>query len=812
MTNSSYTRTPMYGTKIRDGGPYEAIVVNHLDVKYMGTLEVEILRYTGAGQTPERSGQLVNVKYLSPFYGATPTAGLTATDGYANTQKSYGFWAVPPDIGTRVLVVFAEGNPNYGYWIGCVQDDLMNFMIPDGRASTTKTTDITPGNLKGAKLPVGEYNKKFENSGEVDPTLFLKPYNNDFTQVLEIQGLLFDESRGTTTSSARRDIPSMVFGMSTPGPLDKRPGAPRVDVGAQGSKANLAYNRLGGHSIVMDDGDDKFVRDTPAELGPPIYKNREGGDLSGDVTIPQNELFRIRTRTGHQILLHNSEDLIYIGNSRGTAWLEMTSDGKIDIHAQDSISIMTDNDLNITAERDITMEAGRNINMKASARYSEYQENDSNGNESGRIQFESAYNYNLLVGKTGKILVGCDYHTKVARNQFNTTGEYHHIRSGKDNRLTAGAYTHILSGKEHRETAVYIHMNGPAAAPAVIAKDVIPLETINLPYVFPSIPTPVAYPSIVPRAPQHEPWPHHENMDPLTFKKDETDRESPGGLNSADRVLTPDTFLKNKEGAKSSTTVGGSGGGISSGFNNSGGSASAGGAGSGTGQPGDPTVIPETSDFSFSGDGRLGALSEKYESRGDPTVIGEDSTGGPSYGAYQIATKTGTFNEYMSFLQQRHPSVYQELQASGGAQAARSRTPAFESAWKRIMSNPAAAETQHEFIQSTHYDPAATKIANSTGVNLSTRSKTLNDVVWSTAVQHGSGGANRIFQRALERTGSTNPSDEALINAVYAERGANNGQKYFGRSTSNVRQSVVNRFRNENADAISSLRQEQGSA
>ena len=809
MASSSYTRTPMYGTKIRDGGPYEAIVVNHLDVKYMGTLEVEILRYTGAGQTPERSGQLINVKYLSPFYGVTPTAGLTATDGYANTQKSYGFWAVPPDIGTKVLVVFAEGNPNYGYWIGCVQDEYMNFMLPDGRAATTKTTDITPGNLKGTKLPVGEYNKKFEDSGEVDPTLFLKPYNNDFTQVLEIQGLVFDESRGTTTSSARRDIPSMVFGMSTPGPLDKRPGAPRVDLGATGSKANLAYNRLGGHSIVMDDGDDKFVRDTPAELGPPIYKNREAGDLTGDVTIPQNELFRIRTRTGHQILLHNSEDLIYIGNSRGTAWLEMSSDGKIDIHAQDSVSIMTDNDLNITAERDINMEAGRNINMKASARYSEYEETDSKGNESGRIQFESAYNYNLLVGKTGKILVGCDYHTKVARNQFNTTGEYHHIRSGKDNRLTAGAYTHILSGKEHRETAVYIHMNGPAAAPAVVAQDVIQLETLNLPYVFPSIPTPVAYPTIVPRAPQHEPWPHHENMDPLTFKKDQTDRESPGGLNAADRILTPDTFLKNKEGQQSSQSVPGSGGGVSSGFNNSGGGAPAGGAGTGTGQPGNPDATPETSDFSFSGDGRLGALSERYESRGDPTIIGEDRTGGPSYGTYQIATKTGTFNDYMNFLQQNDPAVYQELQSAGGAQAARQGSAAFKNKWKQVMSNPQAAETQHQFIQSTHYDPAARRIANSTGINLSTRSKTLNDVVWSTAVQHGSGGANTIFQRALERTGSNNPSDEALINAVYAERGANNGSKYFPSSTSNVRQSVVNRFRNENADALASLRQEQ---
>ncbi|MFM6199336.1 MAG: hypothetical protein ACKPE1_09375, partial [Dolichospermum sp.] len=62
----------------------------------------------------------------------------------------------------------------------------------------------------------------------------------------------------------------------------------------------------------------------------------DDGDKDG-----QNELVRIRTRTGHQILLHNSADLIYIANAKGTAWVELTSNGKIDIFAQDSVSIHT---------------------------------------------------------------------------------------------------------------------------------------------------------------------------------------------------------------------------------------------------------------------------------------------------------------------------------------------------------------------------------------------------------------------------------------------------------------------------------------
>ena len=80
---SSYSRTRSSdNNKFKDSGPYEAIVVNNLDTRYMGGLTVELLKYTSSGGTPERTGQLLNVRYLSPFYGITPNAALTANDGY----------------------------------------------------------------------------------------------------------------------------------------------------------------------------------------------------------------------------------------------------------------------------------------------------------------------------------------------------------------------------------------------------------------------------------------------------------------------------------------------------------------------------------------------------------------------------------------------------------------------------------------------------------------------------------------------------------------------------------------------------------
>lgn len=336
-------------------GPFLARVVSHLDPSYMGSLEVEILRPSGAS---ESEGQIHQVKYMSPFYGVTKSTENGKANDYTSTQQAYGMWAVPPDVGTTVVVIFIDGDPKRGYWIGCVQDENMNFSVPGFAA----TKQIVKGD--GKRVPAGEYNKTVNNAVG-DPEQIQKP-RHPFADVLEAQGLLADDTRGITTSSARRETPSSVFGISTPGPLDKRSGARQGPLGKIEHRVTNAFlSRLGGSSFVMDDGDDKFLRKGPASTSPPVYASVEQGEKGGDPTIPHNELVRIRTRTGHQILLHNSEDLIYIGNARGTTWIELTSNGKIDIYANDSISMYTGGDFNVKAAGNVNLE-GANINLKAS--------------------------------------------------------------------------------------------------------------------------------------------------------------------------------------------------------------------------------------------------------------------------------------------------------------------------------------------------------------------------------------------------------------------------------------------------------------
>ena len=87
-----------------------------------------------------------------------------------------------------------------------------------------------------------------------------------------------------------------------------------------------------------------------------------------------------------------------------------------------------------------------------------------------------------------------------------------------------------------------------------------PLSTHVLPYVPPGAQLPIPYESILCRAPQREPWTHHENMNPQAFKREETDREFGGELPSSDRTIIPDTFTRGTSSRNTTSWVEGSGG------------------------------------------------------------------------------------------------------------------------------------------------------------------------------------------------------------------------------------------------------------
>jgi hypothetical protein len=170
-----------------------------------------------------------------------------------------------------------------------------------------------------------------------------------------------------------------------------------------------------------------------------------------------------------------------------------------------------------------------------------------------------------------------------------------------------------------------------------------------------------------------------------------------------------------------------------------------------------------------------------------------------------MASKKGVPTRFVT--QERFPWLadFQNLTA-GSAE--------FTACWKRIAANDPDGfqKCQHEYIKKTHYDLLVEKILAEDGLDVNTRSRTLQDVVWSTAVQHG--GATSVVHKALANVtvAKTDPKfDEQLIRAIYAERGRkgpNGTLVYFQKNSPNVQKGVANRFVNELQDALAMLAKE----
>ena len=511
-------------------GIYVARVISHLDPSFMGSIEVNLLK--DQANTAGDDSQTFIVKYASPFFGYTPfefmgkNDGTKSTiDGFSDTQKSYGMWFVPPDVGVNVLVLFVNGDPASGYWFACVPGVNINHMVPAIAGSTVNSLDAEDkkryGNTK-LPLPVAEVNKRINGEKqEIDPDKYPRVVHPIADRFLE-QGLLEDDVRGFNTSSPRREAPSMVFGISTPGPLDRRTSAKKQKIGKADSQATVPVSRLGGTQLVMDDGNDRYHRETSAAEGPVKYvdlldpANQKKGN-EGSPTIPASEYFRVRTRTGHQILMHNSEDLIYIANARGTAWIELTSNGKIDIFAEDSISIHTQQDLNIRAARDINLEAGRNINMRT---------------ETGKWHVEIATDMEFLINADAKLTVGANLDILVgAKTKISTKNDLD-IASSAETKISSTADISIGSSAEVKINGTKINLNGPNNAETAVAADFVkPYDLRDNPATSSAAGWDTKYQagtvkSFMKRIPMHEPWVLHEHRAPNLLTPDKTDRNT----------------------------------------------------------------------------------------------------------------------------------------------------------------------------------------------------------------------------------------------------------------------------------------------
>ena len=469
-------------------GPFTGVIKSTVDPTRSGRLQVYIEAFVSgnlngknptASTSPEDDPQnWTTVSYMQQFGGATPPPpGGGSTDSlgsYPGNQNSYGMWFTPPDVGVTVLCVFVNGQRDQGYYIGTVPEQGLGSMLPAIGSSSQYVIDDNNENQKqyfseSALLPVTEINT---NNDELfnDPTFFSKPkpVHSYVAGTMFQQGLINDAERGPIRSSSQRETPSAVFGVSTPGSPIYQGGMQPNDIRQKINDGSIkpgqtqVIGRVGGHTLVMDDGD--------------LEDN--------------NKLFRLRTSKGHQITMNDSGNFFYIVHANGQTWLEFGSEGTVDMYSTNSINMRTAGDINFHADRDINMFAGRNVQIKST----------------NRMQLESMNT------------MGLDAQQDITMYSKATIG----VKA--DGALTINSASGSWgSGSELIVTADQVDINGPAAgkvaSPNPITKTLFTDIQFNTSAGWVAAPDDLT--SICSRITTHEPYPYHNkgvDVPPFSFE------------------------------------------------------------------------------------------------------------------------------------------------------------------------------------------------------------------------------------------------------------------------------------------------------
>ena len=447
---------PDAGGAVLRSVPVFGVVKDNIDPIRSGRLRVYIAEM--GGQDPNDADSWITVNYMTPFYGLTQ--GDSPKEGYGTylqNSSAYGMWYSQPDIDTTVICLFINGDPEFGYWIGCVPEPEALYTVPAmGSAGTVVVNENEGSSYGGAtKLPVANINKNNEAINE-SPTFFNepKPVHSYLAGVLNQQGLIRDTIRGTIGTSAQRETPSRVgWGVSSPGRPIYEGGFTDetvADAANQGSQQTglRVVARRAGHSIVMDDGD----------------------------LIGRDQLIRLRTSLGHQILMSDDGQCLHIIHANGQSWIELGKEGTIDMYATNSVNIRTQGDLNLHADNNINMHAKKDLNI--------YAENITTNSD-----------------KKTNIKVGSDYATSI---------------NGKTTLLSTGAMSLKSSGEASFASSNNTFINGKkvnlnTGEASTTPEEVKPLPTnAHTDSLYDSQKGWAAAPgsllSITSRAPAHAPW------------------------------------------------------------------------------------------------------------------------------------------------------------------------------------------------------------------------------------------------------------------------------------------------------------------
>lgn len=188
--------------------------------------------------------------------------------------------------------------------------------------------------------------------------------------------------------------------------------------------------------------------------------------------------------------------------------------------------------------------------------------------------------------------------------------------------------------------------------------------------------------------------------------------------------------------------------------------------------------------------GGLGSMAAKSESgKAGSSAIGWDSTGGWSYGQYQV--KQSNVPSFMKYLDE---DTRKQLENAGPV-----GSNEFNAKWKELGKSGAFSGAEQKYIEDTHYKPTLAR--TNSGEELGKRGQGLKELLFSISVNEGERYGSSTINSALQDKDVSKMSDSDIIEAISSYRKSNLKNRYRS-STPRVQASIAKRIEAEKIGAL----------
>lgn len=469
--------------------------------------------------------------YVSPLGGVVSmgTRGSESTN-IDGTLVSYGMWNIPK-VGAYVLVGCLDGDRLNRFYVGCVHSQYATHTMPHGRytysdGSTgapdgpldTKEKPIEPlySNLKKQFTKVGNYhqtgtpsdphkNLEWRTRGAdtqvsaITPE-HLKTQDSPGSKIADHKFDDFEYTAVREEDGGERKFMGVGYGLSQIEPNDRY-----ESTGSNYDSMVYSWTTPGFHSISMDDRSD-------------------------------NSRIRIRTISGHQIIMDDTNERIYINTSGGDSWVELDKVGNIDIYSKRDISTHAGGDINFTCDKAFKVKAGNGIHFISDTIFRIHSHGDASIKSDQGYSIESNTKLNLKCSGGGIFMESSDSLNIKSGSTLNLSSSGSmNLKSSSSIHIDSGSSINLIHGSQLFLTGPGTLISGPppvSGPPGQSAQSAASAESAKFSY----------YPS---RIPDHEPWGRtysdpslaDNDTSPNTFKAKSTYSDKSNG--KVDREGTP---------------------------------------------------------------------------------------------------------------------------------------------------------------------------------------------------------------------------------------------------------------------------------